>query len=133
MTPKIDRAYHFVGGAALAILWQTCGFQLAGVVAFVAVAVVLLQCLSPHILWNKRCVSDQNGSTMTYRRHKTYPAPVPNTWYHLLDSNEVLPGKVHHLRVIGKSLAVWRTEEGVPIVMDATCPHMGANLAVGGA
>jgi len=29
-------------------------------------------------------------------------------------------------------VAVWRTSSGTPVVMDAYCPHMGANIAVGG-
>jgi nitrite reductase/ring-hydroxylating ferredoxin subunit len=93
---------------------------------------VLYRRLHPFILRNHRCDFTPRSDVVTQRRHATYPLPVPNTWYHLLDSNEVKPGKVHHMRALGRSLAVWRTTDGKPIVMDATCPHLGANLAVGG-
>lgn len=59
-----------------------------------------------------------------------YPAPVPNSWYHVLDSHEVVAGaKPIHVRALGQDLAVWRTSEGRPVVMSAFCAHLGANMA----
>eukprot|EP00940_MAST-03C_sp_MAST-3C-sp2_P000887 g887.t1 len=49
-----------------------------------------------------------------------------------MDSDEVKIGKVYSVVAIGQSLVVWRTSEGKPVVFNATCPHMGANLGVGG-
>ncbi len=36
------------------------------------------------------------------------------------------------VHILGKDLAVFRTEAGVAAVIDAYCPHLGANLAAGG-
>jgi nitrite reductase/ring-hydroxylating ferredoxin subunit len=66
------------------------------------------------------------------RRGASYPSPITNTWYCLAYSNEVKVGEVQHIRAIGQSFAVWRTSDGKPVVQSAFCPHMGANLAVGG-
>eukprot|EP01084_Bolivina_argentea_P076877 139363_1 len=77
-----------------------------------------------------------NASKVTHdqRRFKTYGPPVPNTWYHIIDSDEVKANnnKVIYVRAIGQNFAIWRTKNGEPIVMDAYCPHLGANLGVGG-
>eukprot|EP00927_Polykrikos_kofoidii_P049440 TRINITY_DN43490_c0_g1_i1.p1 TRINITY_DN43490_c0_g1~~TRINITY_DN43490_c0_g1_i1.p1 ORF type:complete len:460 (+),score=48.71 TRINITY_DN43490_c0_g1_i1:137-1381(+) len=86
----------------------------------------------PYLLRESAIDHAWRSDVETARRHQTYPPAVPNTWYHLLDSKEVKPGKVHHVRCLGRSLAVWRTTDGKPVVMDSTCPHLGANLAVGG-
>ena len=34
--------------------------------------------------------------------------------------------------MLGLELAVYRTEAGVAAILDAYCPHLGANLAAGG-
>ena len=34
--------------------------------------------------------------------------------------------------VLGQNLAVFRDDKGEAYVLDAYCPHMGANIAVGG-
>lgn len=36
------------------------------------------------------------------------------------------------LIIIGEQVAVFRGHDGKPYVVDAYCPHLGANLAVGG-
>ena len=78
---------------------------------------------------------NQTGkASHNHRRFKTYPAPVPNTWYHIIDSDEIKPGskKVIYVRCIGQNFVIYRTKQGEPIVFDAYCPHQGANLGVGG-
>jgi nitrite reductase/ring-hydroxylating ferredoxin subunit len=66
------------------------------------------------------------------RRGMTYPDIIANSWYHLCDSSELVPGKVIEVRALGQVFAVWRTDEGKPVCQDAFCLHLGANLAVGG-
>jgi nitrite reductase/ring-hydroxylating ferredoxin subunit len=68
------------------------------------------------------------------RRFLTYSGlhPVPNTWYHLCDSEEIVYGEVKEFRVLGRSYVVWRTRAGQVVVQDAFCLHLGANLGVGG-
>lgn len=68
------------------------------------------------------------------RRHETYPRSfVPNTWYHLCDSEELKAGgAVKEIRALGQTLVLWRASDGSPVCQDAFCLHIGANLAVGG-
>lgn len=68
------------------------------------------------------------------RRRKTgeLPPVFPNGWYRVLDSHLLLPGEVRSLTVLGQQVAVFRGQEGKAFVLDAYCPHLGANLAVGG-
>jgi nitrite reductase/ring-hydroxylating ferredoxin subunit len=82
------------------------------------------------ILWNgpERAARVKHDET----RSKSYPLPVANTWYRLCNSEDLLPGKVLEIRACGQVFAVWRTDDGTPVVQDAFCVHLGANLAVGG-
>lgn len=73
------------------------------------------------------------------KRHASYPNPVSNTWYMLCDSDELAVGraggrgKVLEVRALGHTFALWRDPaSGKPVVHEAFCPHLGANLAVGG-
>ena len=54
------------------------------------------------------------------------------TRYHLCNSDEVKVGRPIEIRAINRVFVVWRTEDGIPVVQDAFCLHLGANLAVGG-
>jgi 3-ketosteroid 9alpha-monooxygenase subunit A len=53
-------------------------------------------------------------------------------WYAVAFADELTPGTVLRRRALDPELAVFRTAAGVPVVMDAYCPHMGAHLAEGG-
>jgi phenylpropionate dioxygenase-like ring-hydroxylating dioxygenase large terminal subunit len=53
------------------------------------------------------------------------------TWYWLLRSDELRPGDVTAIRLLGRDLVVFRSESGLVRAMDAHCPHMGAHLAEG--
>jgi phenylpropionate dioxygenase-like ring-hydroxylating dioxygenase large terminal subunit len=55
----------------------------------------------------------------------------PTGWFAVAWSHEVPVGKVIPLRHFGEDLVVWRGESGKAVVMDAHCPHMGCNLAIG--
>lgn len=68
------------------------------------------------------------------RRGLSYHPKVPNTWYALAFSAEVVAGAEAplHVRALGQSFAVWRTSAGVLVVQSAICPHAGANVAAGG-
>ncbi|XP_063792207.1 cholesterol 7-desaturase nvd-like [Pseudophryne corroboree] len=78
--------------------------------------------------------SRADTANLVRRRRKKgdLPPVYPNGWYHVLDSQLLLPGAVHNLTVCGEQVAVYRTQEGKVYVVDAYCPHLGANLAVGG-
>ncbi len=52
-------------------------------------------------------------------------------WYWALQSSELKKGKIKHLNLMGKDLAVYRGQDGVVRALSAHCPHMGAHLAEG--
>lgn len=65
-------------------------------------------------------------------RAATYPRPYPNGWYKLCSSDDLAAGQVKYVEAVGQHFAVFRGDDGKVGVLDAFCPHLGANLAVGG-
>lgn len=67
-------------------------------------------------------------------RAATYPKPYPNGWYKVSYSHELAPGDVKGINLCGKQLVVFRARgpEGAVGVLDAYCPHLGADLSAGG-
>ncbi len=62
-----------------------------------------------------------------------YVCRYPNGWFRVIDSDELKPGDVKQVTVAGRVLAVYRGLNNEQVyVLDAYCPHLGANLAVGG-
>ena len=86
------------------------------------------------------------------RNLSALPSPYPNSWFRLCDSYELKISDVKYYHSIGQDFAIYRTagqEEkdaegnvikggnsksgaGKAVILDAYCPHLGANLAVGG-
>ncbi|XP_060600575.1 cholesterol 7-desaturase nvd-like [Ruditapes philippinarum] len=60
------------------------------------------------------------------------PPVYPNGWYALIESWSVGLLETKTISALGQQFAVFRDENGEAHVLDAYCPHMGANLAVGG-
>lgn len=60
------------------------------------------------------------------------PPVYPNGWFHLCFSKDVARGTVKYVQQLGEHFAVFRGDSGQVHVLDAYCPHMGANLAIGG-
>ena len=66
-------------------------------------------------------------------RLEGYPPPYPRGWYHLVNSDALPPGAVVQRACLGQRFAIFRGERsGRVAVLDAHCPHQGANLAAGG-
>jgi nitrite reductase/ring-hydroxylating ferredoxin subunit len=61
-----------------------------------------------------------------------FPFPIPNGWFAVARTEEVAGGQVVPAHYFGRDLAIFRTAEGEARVVDAHCPHLGANLAKGG-
>jgi phenylpropionate dioxygenase-like ring-hydroxylating dioxygenase large terminal subunit len=59
--------------------------------------------------------------------------PYPNGWYAVALSRDVAPGSVHPKHYFGQDIVIYRTQSGVPAMIDAYCPHLGAHLGHGGA
>jgi phenylpropionate dioxygenase-like ring-hydroxylating dioxygenase large terminal subunit len=55
----------------------------------------------------------------------------PKSWYPLCRSSEVKRGKVIRQIAFGVPLAIYRTGQGRVTALNATCTHMGADLARG--
>ncbi len=58
--------------------------------------------------------------------------PVPSSWYCLGLSADLPPGAVWRRTLAGRELVVFRTASGRAALLDAYCPHLGADLGVGG-
>lgn len=56
---------------------------------------------------------------------------IAEGWHWLLRSEELRPGQVRPVELMGKALAVFRGQDGKVRALDAHCPHMGAHLAEG--
>jgi len=52
-------------------------------------------------------------------------------WYWVLRSDKLKPKKATAVKLMGRDLVVYRTDQGKPVILDAYCPHMGAHLAQG--
>lgn len=60
------------------------------------------------------------------------PPPYPNGWYGVLESTSLKAGESVYLSCLGQHFVVYRTESNNVFVLDAYCPHLGANLGIGG-
>ncbi|KAL4703499.1 hypothetical protein ACJJTC_011301 [Scirpophaga incertulas] len=60
------------------------------------------------------------------------PPPYPNGWFAVAETSQLGIGRVLSVDALGQNLCVYRGEDGVARCVDAYCPHLGANLAVGG-
>ncbi len=56
-----------------------------------------------------------------------YPANM-NGWFRVAYSHDLAAGEKKGLKFFGKELVLFRTESGEAALLDAYCPHMGANL-----
>jgi len=91
-----------------------------------------------HKWWSDRTeaakLSEHTRKRYDSMRLATYHAPYPNGWYKLCDSKQLPRGSVKEIKAMDLTLAVFRhdTPEGKVSVVDAHCPHLGANLVHGG-
>ena len=60
------------------------------------------------------------------------PPNYSNGWIPILESIELGLNQVKSVIILGKELVAVRGANGQVYVTDAYCPHLGANLAVGG-
>lgn len=72
----------------------------------------------------------EQGTTESALR---FPFPrYPRGWFAVGYEDEIGVAEVKPLRVFGRDLVMFRTEQGAFRVLDAHCPHLGAHLGVGG-
>ncbi|MGZ3422189.1 MAG: Rieske 2Fe-2S domain-containing protein [Polyangiales bacterium] len=58
--------------------------------------------------------------------------PFPDGWFALAFSEELAVGSVLTRRAFGEEVVLFRGTDGVPAIVEAYCPHMGAHLGHGG-
>ncbi|MFV8754668.1 Rieske 2Fe-2S domain-containing protein [Nannocystaceae bacterium ST9] len=59
-------------------------------------------------------------------------AGLPKGWFVVALAKDIAPGKLYPLRYFARDLIAFRGESGRVHVVDAYCPHLGANLGFGG-
>ncbi|MBL8301243.1 MAG: Rieske 2Fe-2S domain-containing protein [Ideonella sp.] len=67
-----------------------------------------------------------------HRMAQRFPHGLPTGWFQVARTAELPRGRVLPLRYFGSDLVLFRTEQGVPHLLDAFCPHLGAHLGRGG-
>ncbi|XP_055613089.1 cholesterol 7-desaturase nvd isoform X2 [Uranotaenia lowii] len=60
------------------------------------------------------------------------PPPFPNGWFVIMESEALTAGQAKSVNSLGQNFVVFRTQNGDVNILDAYCPHLGANLGVGG-
>lgn len=60
------------------------------------------------------------------------PPPYPNGWYSIMESSDLKKGEAKNVSALGEQFVVFRTLDNTVYVLDAYCPHMGANMGIGG-
>ncbi|GFX74105.1 cholesterol 7-desaturase [Trichonephila clavipes] len=60
------------------------------------------------------------------------PPVFPNGWIPLIESKGVAPGQSVSVSALGQRFCVFRGECGQAYVLDAYCPHLGADMSAGG-
>jgi len=69
---------------------------------------------------------------MSSRQAEHTELPIPNGWFAVAFSRDLVPGDVKRIRYFDEDLVLFRTRSGAPRVLDAYCAHLGAHLAEGG-
>ncbi|CAG2103791.1 unnamed protein product [Medioppia subpectinata] len=96
--------------------------------------ITLIMIILSYILWKvlfevKESIYDHKPiGDVTYSREMGYP----NTWFIVMDSRELPVNQVKAFELCGQQLVGFRGPSGAVHVLSAYCPHLGANLGVGG-
>jgi phenylpropionate dioxygenase-like ring-hydroxylating dioxygenase large terminal subunit len=69
---------------------------------------------------------------MSHRREQHVDLPIPNGWFAVAFSRDILDGEVQSIQYFDHDLVLFRTRGGEAKVLDAFCPHLGAHLGEGG-
>lgn len=80
----------------------------------------------------KQSLKDIANEFRKRRQFNDIPPVYPNGWFRVLASSELAREEVKYISVLGQELAVFRGNDGVVYIVNAYCPHMGANVAIGG-
>ena len=76
---------------------------------------------------------DPDAAAGDGRRQAPESGPLDDSWVAVAGGEAVAPGEVVEAVLDGADVVVWRTESGVPCVMEARCPHQWSHLGDSGA
>jgi cholesterol 7-desaturase len=78
-------------------------------------------------------VNRKSSKAFVRTKGQKVPPPFPNGWFAIAESSEIVKGAAKSINCLGENFVVFRsTKDDQVFVLDAYCPHMGANLGVGG-
>ncbi|CAG2171223.1 unnamed protein product [Oppiella nova] len=77
-------------------------------------------------------LSDKNFDFKTRYKREDLPPHYPNGWFSVLESRDLGVNQIKPISAFGVDLVVYRELAGKVHVVDAYCPHLGANLGIGG-
>jgi len=69
---------------------------------------------------------------MSSRQAEHTELPIPNGWFAVAFSRDLVPGDVKRIHYFEEDLVLFRTRSGAARVLDAYCAHLGAHLGEGG-
>ena len=69
---------------------------------------------------------------MAVREREHTELPIPNGWFAVAWSKDLVAGDVQPIHYFGEDLVLFRTRSGQVRVLDAYCVHLGAHLGEGG-
>jgi nitrite reductase/ring-hydroxylating ferredoxin subunit len=69
---------------------------------------------------------------MAVRAREHTELPIPNGWFAVAWSKDLVPGDVRAIHYFGEDLVLFRSRSGQARVLDAYCVHLGAHLGAGG-
>ena len=85
-----------------------------------------------YLITHGRSIKETINLLRQVKRAGDVPPLYPNSWYEVMRSEDLPIGAVKAVSLIEKHLVVFRSEKGEVCIMDGYCPHLGANLGVGG-
>jgi phenylpropionate dioxygenase-like ring-hydroxylating dioxygenase large terminal subunit len=69
---------------------------------------------------------------MSHREREHSELPLPNGWFAVAFSGDLVEAEVRRLHCFGEELVLFRGRSGRPYLLDGYCPHLGAHLGEGG-
>ncbi|WP_414579477.1 Rieske 2Fe-2S domain-containing protein [Anabaena sp. CCY 9402-a] len=78
-------------------------------------------------------MDDNSQSLQPIRKPKTFNnlERFIEGWYWVIPSKNLLIGEVKPMTILGRKIVIYRGEDRQAVIVDAYCPHMGADLAEG--
>lgn len=128
-----------LGWPDLASPWTYVAGALAVAAAYYAVVLLFVPINRVRLLGDvgyipesRMSMKDMVNVVRKRRQVGDVPPVYPNGWFAVLESRDLKSGEAKTVSCLGRNLAVFRGEDGRSHILDAYCPHMGANLAAGG-